>query len=424
MAKQRFGINDGYRGTVGTVIGYMWCGKWCLRSRPQRVHNPKTERQQRNRGLFAAVSQLASAMGQALRVGMRSAAWEWHRTAYNHFLSVNNPCFAMEEEALVVDYEHLLVSQGPVAPVGFALLALREEWAGMGRESVIPFERNPLHLSANGDDLVYLYAWCPEVREGLLATPSYRRSKQVSITLPERWADREVHLYGWVVDVESKASDSVYLGSSVLSLADEVALVGAGGQEGCCGEEEQQQEDGYEGLSKAYAEGQPKDDGGGSCEGQQGEPLRQSSVGILHQQRDEQQGDQQRREQQEDPLQGVGIAVEVRGQGGQEGSIEQVAQKEEQEKEPCHKGQVDGCEALHRFVNEGDGGVVLRCGFCSLGGDGAGALLLTGLGEKLGIGGLYAANGGGGQGGPQHQLGDGGQGYATDFAHHELYGAD
>ena len=28
MAKQRFGINDAYRGSVGTVIGYEWRGKW------------------------------------------------------------------------------------------------------------------------------------------------------------------------------------------------------------------------------------------------------------------------------------------------------------------------------------------------------------------------------------------------------------
>ena len=45
MAKQRYGINDGYRGTVGTVIGYLWRGKWCLRARPRYVNHPRTERQ-------------------------------------------------------------------------------------------------------------------------------------------------------------------------------------------------------------------------------------------------------------------------------------------------------------------------------------------------------------------------------------------
>ena len=53
MAKQHYGINGGYRGAVGTVIGYEWNGRWCLRSRPRRVHNPRTERQQQLRQLCA-----------------------------------------------------------------------------------------------------------------------------------------------------------------------------------------------------------------------------------------------------------------------------------------------------------------------------------------------------------------------------------
>lgn len=232
MAKQRFGINDGYRGTVGTVIGYMWCGRWCLRARPLRVHNPRTERQQSNRGLFAAASGLASAMGQVLRIGMRSDALVRHRTAYNHFLSLNTPCFAMEEGRMKVDYGHLVVAAGSVAPVGFGA----PHAATLPTDIVVEFERNPLQLSASGDDLVYLYAWCPGVGEGKLSTPAYRRTRQATIALPERWTGMEVHLYGFVVDNEAQASDSVYLGF----LADEMALVAAGSEEGCCREGGQQ----------------------------------------------------------------------------------------------------------------------------------------------------------------------------------------
>lgn len=234
MAKQRYGINDAYRGTVGTVIGYEWCGRWCLRARPLRVHNPRTARQQFSRGLFAAASHLASAMGQVLRVGMRSAALEWHRTAYNHFLSVNKACFSMEGEVLNVDHEHLVVAAGLVAPVGFS--SPRE---GIGEMSIIvPFERNPLQLSASGDDLVYLYAWCPGAEEGLLSTLAFRRTKQVSMVLPGRWQGLEVHLYGLVVDNVARASDSEYLG--LVASADEVVLVAAGSEEGCCREGGQQ----------------------------------------------------------------------------------------------------------------------------------------------------------------------------------------
>ena len=352
-------------------------------------------------------------MGQVLRIGMRSDALVRHRTAYNHFLSLNTPCFAMEEGRMKVDYGHLVVAAGSVAPVGFGA----PHAATLPTDIVVDFERNPLQLSASGDDLVYLYAWCPGVGEGKLSTPAYRRTRQATIALPERWTGMEVHLYGFVVDNEAQSSDSVYLGS----LADEMALVGAGCEECRCGEDKQQQQGCEENLPEADAEGQSQHCGGGSREGDEGEPLCQCPVGTLYQQGDEQQGDEQRREQQEDPLQGVGVAVETRRQSGEESPIEQVAQQEEEQEKACHKRQVDGRKALHRLVDKGDRGVVLRRGFGTFGGDGAGGLLFSRLGKEVRVGGLYATDGGGGQDGPQHQLGNGCQGYAADFSHHELH---
>jgi hypothetical protein len=209
MAKQRFGINDGYRGTVGTVIGYQWRGKWCLRSRPRQVRNPRTPKQMAARGLFSLVSQLASRMSFALRTGMRSEALKVHRTECNHFMSLNAPCFALVDNELRVDYENLLVAVGPVAPVGFATPVVP---AGDTRTIVVPFEKNPLHLSSSGDDNVYLYAWCPETGEGILSSPVYRRKKQIEMTLPDRWNGLEVHLYGFATDYAGRASDSTYIG--------------------------------------------------------------------------------------------------------------------------------------------------------------------------------------------------------------------
>lgn len=208
MAKQQFGINDGFRGAVGTVIGYQWNGRWCMRSRPRRVHNPRTERQQQNRGLFAAASKLATAMGGVLRMGLKEAARAEHRTVFNHFLSINAECFTLDEGQFMVDYEHLVVSEGTVAPVGFGSAIVN------GRTLTVPFERNPLHLRSDSNDKVYLWAWCPERMEGCLSLPVYRRSRQVSIELPTLWEGLEVHLYGFVEDYAGRTSDSVYLGRS------------------------------------------------------------------------------------------------------------------------------------------------------------------------------------------------------------------
>ena len=110
MAKQRYGINDAYRGTVGTVIGYEWRGKWCLRARPLHVHNPRTEKQQSNRQLFKQMVELAGHMKMALHKGLRGVSLGMHVTECNLFVNRNKDCFSLDGEGkMVVDWEGLII---------------------------------------------------------------------------------------------------------------------------------------------------------------------------------------------------------------------------------------------------------------------------------------------------------------------------
>ena len=204
MAKQRFGINDAYRGTVGTVIGYEWRGKWCLRSRPLRVRNPRTAKQQSNRMLFKQAVDLASHVRMALKKGLRGVSLGMHMTECNLFVKRNKECFSLDSEGrLVVDWERLIVSEGEVAAPLFvgvetrpaASLQIGFEWDG-----------------GSGDDEVYVYAYCPELEEGVLSAPAWRRMKSVQLALPGRWQGKEVHFYGFAVDNEGNASATTYIG--------------------------------------------------------------------------------------------------------------------------------------------------------------------------------------------------------------------
>ncbi len=205
MAKQRFGINDAYRGTVGTVIGYEWRGKWCLRSRPLRVRNPRTAKQQSNRMLFKQAVDLASHVRLALKKGLRGVSLGMHMTECNLFVKRNKECFSLDSEGrLSVDWERLIVSEGEVAAPVFvgveprpaASLQMGFEWDG-----------------GSGDDEVYVYAYCPVMEEGVLSAPAWRRMKSVQLALPERWQGKEVHFYGFSVDNEGNASTTAYIGS-------------------------------------------------------------------------------------------------------------------------------------------------------------------------------------------------------------------
>ena len=249
MAKQRFGINDAYRGTVGTVIGYEWRGKWCLRSRPLRVRNPRTAKQQNNRLLFKQMVDLASHMKMALRKGLRGVSLGMHITECNLFVKRNKECFSLDAEGqLMVDWERLIISEGElVAPVFQDILLSQPQAAASSPnlgEQLNSASRGKKHLGsspklgegdrrgavveeyvrimfspcaegerASGDDEVYLYAYCPEMKEGTLSAPAYRRMGSVQLALPERWQGKEVHLYGFTVDYEGNASATVYIGA-------------------------------------------------------------------------------------------------------------------------------------------------------------------------------------------------------------------
>ena len=202
MAKQSYGILDGYRGSIGPVIGYQWRGKWCLRARPRRVRNPRSEAQQEHRMVFRDMVRLASHMLPALRMGLYEAAVEEHMTEGNLFVKMNKELFAPRG----VDYEALAVSAGPVAPVAFVGAAVDDRGVFCGE-----FEKNPLGLRASGDDQVYVYAYCPSERRGVLSAGVARRRRRVAMALPDGWADLEVHFYAFVRDDRNRASETAHI---------------------------------------------------------------------------------------------------------------------------------------------------------------------------------------------------------------------
>jgi hypothetical protein len=73
-------------------------------------------------------------------------------------------------------------------------------------------DKNPEHRRANADDKVFVALFCAETGEAMLSLPAYRRSKAITVTLPDEWVGKEVHLYGFVQDNAARTSDSVYLG--------------------------------------------------------------------------------------------------------------------------------------------------------------------------------------------------------------------
>ncbi len=220
MARQENGFIGGYAGSLGPVIGYNWRGRWCVRSKPARVHNPRTDRQQSHRQLFKAMVQFASLHGHVLRVGMRQAALAEGMTEQNLFVKLNSQSFSMVDGVAEVDYSDLVFSSGPVAPVAFGAPVVDER-----QVLTVSFEKNPLHQRASADDTVYLYVCCPSVGGALLSAPVYRRTGCVSMMLPDEWVGQEVYVYGFVTDYAGRASQTLYAGADGVAEPDAEYIV-------------------------------------------------------------------------------------------------------------------------------------------------------------------------------------------------------
>lgn len=212
MAKQIGGINGPYQGKVGNVVGYQWKGKWVTRGVAKDFHDAESELQLEQRNRLGATMAFAARLRDILLLGLKKAALAAQMTEYNYFYRINKECLTWDGEALEVDYEHLRVSEGPLAPVAFTNV----ERGVMNDELIIEFEKNPEHRNCNSNDKVYVAAVCAERSEAVLTLPVYRRMRRITVWLPATWEGMEVHLYGFVQDSADRTSETFYIGGGTV----------------------------------------------------------------------------------------------------------------------------------------------------------------------------------------------------------------
>lgn len=198
----------GYRGKLGPVVGYMWNGIWCVRARPEKVPNPKTQKQVEHRAIFKQEVQLASRMRWAVEEGLNMAAKERHMTGHNLFVKLNQQAFSLVDGELAVDYARLQVAAGGLAPVAFG-----EPSVSADSVLSVPFAKNPTHGSTDSYDSVKLFLYCPDAGQGYISNGDYRRTQRCALVLPRWMMGHEVHVYGFVRNSKGFSSDSQYIGS-------------------------------------------------------------------------------------------------------------------------------------------------------------------------------------------------------------------
>ncbi len=250
MAKQTAGFMGGFHGRLGPAVGYMWRGQWCVRSYNPYPRNPRTEAQVAHREMFKREVQLAASMSWAVNLGLKELAYDMRMTSYNLFVHLNQHAFSLVERdrsganqpneggaranqpneggaranqpneggagVFTVDYSTLRLSSGPLEGVTFGAPQWDED-----NVLTVTFDRNGSGQRGDNFDHVYLYAYCPDIEDGFMASPVYRRAKKVSVALPDIYKGHELHLYGLVCNDEGVWSETVYAGNVELGMRDE-----------------------------------------------------------------------------------------------------------------------------------------------------------------------------------------------------------
>ena len=94
---------------------------------PTHYSDAQTEHQLAQRALFKAMVGFARRARVVLRQGLKTASFNAHITEYNYFMRINKGCFAIVDGGLEVDYENLIMADGPVASVAFGAPRLLDD---------------------------------------------------------------------------------------------------------------------------------------------------------------------------------------------------------------------------------------------------------------------------------------------------------
>ena len=215
MSKYYQGYLGSQQGKLGNGVGRRWKGRNVMAVYQPQVSQPNTEAQLIVRARFGRISQLASALLNAIVVGMGYRAKGYRLTESNVFIRRNwDQVTALTHDDVTVNYSALRLSEGSLPEATYGAV---DYGTGTHLHIEAPLTGGADQPGASANDLVYLVAYCPDRNQAVLGSPSLRSAEKVSANVPASWDGMEVHVYAFAVSdpVSPRKSCSVttYLGS-------------------------------------------------------------------------------------------------------------------------------------------------------------------------------------------------------------------
>lgn len=214
MGKIKSSSLGSFSGKIGNVVTYVTRGKNIVRIYTDNVANPQTNKQKLVRARFAALGKLSGDFLSAIELGYSYRAKQHRNFPLNNFFTANwDAVSASSPDDVTIDYSSLTVADGPIGKVAFGNV----DWGAQEHLTIVAeFTDNTGAPHTDANDDVYIFAYVPELGQGLISSASTRSTGSVSIVAPAAWNGMTAHLWGFAVgqgdETAGKVSDSSYIG--------------------------------------------------------------------------------------------------------------------------------------------------------------------------------------------------------------------
>jgi hypothetical protein len=198
MGRIKKGIQGGFSGTVGTVVGANWNGIDYMRSLPPERNTSKTTPQAAQRARFALFSKFQFSMKELLTLGFRDFAVQM--TAPNSALSYNmkNAIIGVYPNFSIL-YDQVLVTRGSLPNVSVPAAA-----AGTSGTVTFSWTNNAGIGKAKGGDTALLVAYCPELNHTVYTTAGALRSAGTDTLNVQEFKGKVVQTWISFISVDKK----------------------------------------------------------------------------------------------------------------------------------------------------------------------------------------------------------------------------
>lgn len=183
------GILGGFSGKVGPIVGFRWKSKYYIRARAAKVSNPRTPKQQEQRGKFATAFNFLKNIKPFVRIGYKEFTRE--RSAFNSAMSyMLKRAVTGDGKDVKIDFDRVLVSTGSLMPVF-------EGTATQDRDKMyFDWQDNSSMGNAESADIAMLLVYNKDKETAVYDTEAALRSdRHAELSLPNDWEGDELVAY-------------------------------------------------------------------------------------------------------------------------------------------------------------------------------------------------------------------------------------